>query len=73
MHLSEKQKSFSEFVAAFLKSRLNFKHFEKKGMTLMAFLFPKLRTPKTLSDKCLKSPVSEDTSTSHTVNLQKHC
>ena len=30
MHLSEKQKTFSEFSAAFLKSRLDFKHFEKR-------------------------------------------
>ena len=31
MQLSEKQKSFSHFFAAFLKSRLSFEHFEKKG------------------------------------------
>ena len=31
MQLSEKQKTFSEFFAAILKSRLNFDHFEKKG------------------------------------------
>ena len=30
MQLSQKQKSFSEFFASFLKSRLNFKYFEKK-------------------------------------------
>ena len=30
MQLSEKQKSFSEFFASFLKSRLNFKYCEKK-------------------------------------------
>ena len=28
MQLSQKQKTFSQFFAAFLKSRLNFKHFE---------------------------------------------
>ena len=33
MHLSEKQKMFSEFFAEFLKSRLNFKHFENKDDT----------------------------------------
>ena len=31
MQLSQKQKTFSEFLAAFLKSRLNFEYFEKKG------------------------------------------
>ena len=30
MQLSQKQKTFSEFLAAFLKSRLNFEYFEKK-------------------------------------------
>ena len=30
MQLSEKQKTFSEFFFAFLKSILNFKHFPKK-------------------------------------------
>ena len=29
MHLSQKQKSFSQFFAQFLKSRLNFIDFEK--------------------------------------------
>ena len=41
-------------------------------MTLTAFLFPKLCTLKTWLDKCLKSPVSEDTSTSNMVNVPKH-
>ena len=27
MELSQKQKTFSEFIAAFLKARLNFEHF----------------------------------------------
>ena len=45
MQLSEKQKIFSEFCAAILKSRLDFEHFQKK-MTLIADLFVKLRTPK---------------------------
>ena len=30
IQLYEKQKKFSQFFAAFLKSRLNFKHFESK-------------------------------------------
>ena len=33
MQLSQKQKTFSWFIAAFLKSRLNFEHFEKKDDT----------------------------------------
>ena len=39
--LSQKQKTFSEFGSAFLKSTLNFEHFQKK-MTLIADVFPKL-------------------------------
>ena len=72
MQLSQNQKTFSHFFASFLKSRINFKYFGK-NMTLIDFVFPKLRPPKTWSDKCLKSPVSEDPSTSNIVNVPKHC
>ena len=41
-------------------------------MTLTAFLFPKLQTLKTWLDKCLKSPVPEDSLTSNMVNVLKH-
>ena len=30
MQLSQKRKTFSDFLAAFLKSRFNFKYFEEK-------------------------------------------
>ena len=43
--LSQKQKTFSQFFSAFLKSTLNFEHFQKK-MTLIADVFPKLPLPK---------------------------
>ena len=43
--LSLKQKTFSEFFSAFLKSTLNFEHFQKK-MTPIADVFPKLLSPK---------------------------
>ena len=45
MHLSEKQKKFSDFFSAFFKSTSNFEHFQT-NMTLKAYVFPKLRTPK---------------------------
>ena len=45
MELSQKQKTFSEFFSGFLKSRSNFEHIKKK-MTLIANVFPKLRTSK---------------------------
>ena len=38
-------------------------------MTLIAFVFPKLRTLKTWLDKCLKSPVLEDLFASNMVNV----
>ena len=43
--LSQKQKTFSEFFSPFLKSTLNFEHFQKK-MTLIADVFPKLPSEK---------------------------
>ena len=67
MQLSMKQKIF----VAFLKPRLNFEHFEKT-MNLAAFVFPKLRSLKLWLDKCLKSPLSEDPSTSNMVNVRNH-
>ena len=45
MHLSQKQKSFSELFCKFFKSRSNFEHFLKK-MTLIAYVALKLRSPK---------------------------
>ena len=70
IQLSQKRNTFSQFVATFWKSRLHFKYFEKKKITLIDFVFSKLRTPKTYSDKCLKRPVSENPSTSNIANVE---
>ena len=43
--LSQKQKTFSEFFSAFLKSTLNSEHFQKK-INLIADVFPKLPSAK---------------------------
>ena len=43
--LSQKQKTFSEFFSAFLKSTLNFENFQKK-INLIADVFPKLPSAK---------------------------
>ena len=43
--LSQKQKNFSQFFSAFLKSTLNFEHIQKQ-ITLIAHVFPKLPSPK---------------------------
>ena len=45
IHLSQKRNTFSDFFSAFLKSTLNFEHFEKK-VTLISDVFPKLPSPK---------------------------
>ena len=45
MHLSQKQKFFSQLFHGFLESTLNFEYFQKE-MTLIYYLFPKLRAPK---------------------------
>ena len=43
--LSLKQKTFSGFFSASLKSALNLEHFQKR-MTVVADVFPKLPSPK---------------------------
>ena len=43
--LSQKQKTFSESFSGFLKSTLNFEHFETK-INLIADIFPKLPSTK---------------------------
>ena len=45
--LPQKQKTFSEFFLAFLKSILNFKHLSKK-MTVTAGVFPEIPAPKNM-------------------------
>ena len=45
MHLSQKQKIFSQFLSAFFEPALNLEDFEKK-MNLIAYVFPKLPTTR---------------------------
>ena len=42
-------------------------------MTVIDFVFPNSRSPKTWSYKCLKSLLTEDLSTRNMVNVPKHC
>ena len=72
MQLSHKQKQISEFFTAFLKLDQILNILNKK-LSLTAFLFSQLKTPKTWLDKCLKSPVAEDPSRSNMVNVLGHC
>ena len=54
MHLSQKQKIFSEFFSAFSESALNFEKFQKKR-TVIAYVFPKLPTTTNLLRQMSKS------------------
>ena len=45
MDLSQKQTKNSEFFCQFFKATLNFEHHQKK-VTLMAYVFPKVRALK---------------------------
>ena len=54
MHLSQKEKIFSEFFSAFFESALNSEHFQKKR-TLIAYIIPKLPTTKNLLRQMPKS------------------
>ena len=54
MHLSQKQKIFSQYFFAFFKSGLNFEFFQKK-MTLIAYVILKLTTTKNVLRQLSKS------------------
>ena len=54
IHLSQKQKIFSQFFSPFFESALNFEHFQKK-MRLIAYVFPKLPTTKNVLRQMSKS------------------
>ena len=54
MHLSQKEKIFSQFFSVFFESALNFEHFQKKR-TFIAYVFPKLPTTKNLLRQMCKS------------------
>ena len=54
MHLSQKQKIFSQYFSAFFESALNSEYFQKK-MTLIAYVLPKLPTRKNVLRQMSKS------------------
>ena len=54
MHLSQKQKVFSQYFSAFFEPALNSELFQKK-MTLIAYVFPKLPTTKNVLRQMSKS------------------
>ena len=54
MHLSQKQKIFSQFFSAFFESALNSEHFQTKR-TFIAYIIYKLPTTKNLLRQMSKS------------------
>ena len=72
IQLSQKKKTFSQFFARFLKSSINL-NISKKRLPFINFVFPKLRSPKRWSDKCLKSPRFIPAFDKQMVNVPKHC
>ena len=54
MHLSQKEKIFSQFFSAFFESASNFEHFQQK-MTVIAYVFPKLPITKNVLREISKS------------------
>ena len=54
MHLSQKQKIFSEFFSAFFESALDSEHFQKKR-SFIAYIIPKLPTTKNVLRQMSKS------------------
>ena len=71
LFISETKHVFQIFCSIFEIS-LKFKHFLKK-VALIAFVFPKFRTPRLWLDKSINSPVSEDPWTSNMGDVPKHC
>ena len=72
MQLSQKHKTFSEYFAAFLKFRLNFKYFKTK-YDPHRFCICKITDSKTCSNKFLKSLIWENPLKTNMVNVPKNC
>ena len=70
--LSQKRNLLSKFFLHFINLDSILKIFQKK-ITLIADVFLNLQLQKAWLDKCLKSPLSEDSSTSYIINGPKHC
>ena len=73
MRVSPKQKTISQFFSPFLKSSLNFEHFQKKGWLSSLRYFQNYGLLKTWLHQCLRSPVSRELSEGNMVNAPKHC
>ena len=71
--LSEKQNTFSQFLLSFLKSPLNFAHFQTKDDPHSRSISRITVSGKGDQINVLKNPPSESSSRNNMVNGHKHC
>ena len=72
MQLSQKQKTFSELLAEFLKYRLSFRYFERK-YDLHRFCISRITASGNVIREMLKKSSSEVLLRSNMVKVPKHC
>ena len=72
MQLSQEQKTFSQFFAEFLKSRLNFKRFEKEDEPHRFCIF-EVADSKNVVRSMSKKPCFRNASRRNMVSVPKHC
>ena len=72
MQLSEKEETFSQFLAAFLKSRLNSKHFETK-IDPHSFCISEFTDSENVVRYISKKSGFRDPSTSNMALVPEHC
>ena len=58
MQLSQEVKTFWRFLSLFLKSALNFRHFEKKGNSHGLYISETTESQRHVETKCLNSSAS---------------
>ena len=72
MQLSEKRKTFSEFLVPFMEFGWNFKHFEIKSWSASLMFFRSYRLSKSWLEHSLKTAVSENALTVNTWKCPKN-
>ena len=71
--LSQKQKIFLQFLLLFIKPTLNLEHFDKKNVSLLISVFPKVFTPKEVVTWTSKAPFFRTLSAINVFRSSKHC
>ena len=73
LQLFNKQNNFSQFFAAYLKSKSNFEHFEKQEFAQILCIFEMRYCERLWLVKCLKSLVSKHLAKVNRLNSLKTC